>query len=216
MNDNEQQTTTQSVAPVEAKQAADQQQPKDDTSKAPKKAEGVDSDKILAKMQKRIDAVSGEKNSLKDENEHLKAQIKELKGSSKKSVKELSDNDKTKQALSEKDKKIQELQEQIAHSKAVKDAMGVFNDSGFYPSEDVVNLVVTNDPEQTYANTKAILDLIADVQDKAKKGLLKGTTPRVSGKKPTKNLDKMSLLERVELNKKDPAAYKRLIEQSGY
>ena len=59
--------------------------------------------------------------------------------------------------------------------------MQVFNDSGFYPSEDVVNLVVASDAQQTYDNTKAILDLISEVQDQTKKGLLKGKTPRVTG-----------------------------------
>lgn len=178
--DNEQTAEQQSTAPTTEEPSAQQPTAADEAGKTPK-AKTVDSDKILAKMQKRIDAVSGEKNDLKDENEQLKAQIKELKGKSEKSVKELSEDDKTKQAMADKDKQIADLQNQIAHNKAVKDTMQVFNDSGFYPSEDVVNLVVASDAQQTYDNTKAILDLISEVQDQTKKGLLKGKTPRVTG-----------------------------------
>lgn len=214
--DNEQTTTEQqSTAPATEESSTQQPTAADEAGKTPK-AKTVDSDKILAKMQKRIDAVSGEKNDLKDENEQLKAQIKELKGQSKKSVKELSDDDKTKQAMADKDKQIQDLQNQIAHSKAVKETMQIFNESGFYPSEDVVNLVVTSDAKQTYQNTQAILGLISDIQEKTKQGLLKGTTPRVSGKKPTKSLDGMSLMERAQLLKDDPSAYSKLAHDAGY
>lgn len=192
-------TTSQNVTP------ANEEQGKQETQEQPKapKVEGVDSDALLGKLKKRIGKEQSEKNQYKDENDRLKARIKELEGSTdkKKSVKELSDDDKSRDELAAKDKRIQELQNQLDHNKAVKETMAVFQDSGFNPSDEIVEMVVTGDDEQTYANTKAILNLIADVQDKTKQGMLKGTTPRVNGQQSVTKADIMKIKDPLERQK---------------
>lgn len=178
---------------------------KQETQEQPKapQVDGVDSDALLGKLKKRIGKEQSEKNQYKDENDRLKARIKELEGSTdnKKSVKELSDDDRSRDELAAKDKQIQELQNQIAHNQAVKDTMAVFQDSGFSPSDEIVEMVVTGDDKQTYANTKAILNLIADVQDKTKQGMLKGTTPRVNGQQSVTKADIMKIKDPLERQK---------------
>ena len=192
-------TTNQNVTPANEEQGKQEAQ---EQPKAPK-VEGVDSDALLGKLKKRIGKEQSEKNQYKDEVDRLKARIKELEGSTdnKKSVKELSDDDKSKDELAAKDKRIQELQNQLDHNKAVKETMAVFQDSGFNPSDEIVEMVVTGDDAQTYANTKAILNLIADVQDKTKQGMLKGTTPRVNGKQSVTKADIMKIKDPLERQK---------------
>lgn len=178
---------------------------KQETQEQPKapQVDGVDSDALLGKLKKRIGKEQSEKNQYKDENDRLKARIKELEGSTdnKKSVKELSDDDRSRDELAAKDKQIQELQNQIAHNQAVKDTMAVFQDSGFSPSDEIVEMVVTGDDKQTYANTKAILNLIADVQDKTKQGMLKGKTPRVNNQPSVTKADIMKIKDPLERQK---------------
>ncbi|WP_242362523.1 capsid assembly scaffolding protein Gp46 family protein [Limosilactobacillus antri] len=192
-------TTNQNVTPANEEQGKQEAQ---EQPKAPK-VEGVDSDALLGKLKKRIGKEQSEKNQYKDENDRLKARIKELEGSTdkKKSVKELSDDDKSRDELAAKDKQIQELQNQLDHNKAVKETMAVFQDSGFNPSDEIVEMVVTGDDEQTYANTKAILNLIADVQDKTKQGMLKGKTPRVNGQQAVTKADIMKIKDPLERQK---------------
>lgn len=181
---------------------ATEQQDKQDNPKA-LKIDGVDSDALLGKLKKRIGKEQSEKNQYKDENDRLKARIKELEGSTdnKKSVKELSDDDKSRDELAAKDKQIQELQDQLNHNKAVKETMAVFQDNGFNPSDEIVEMVVTGDDDQTYANTKAILGLIADVQDKTKQGMLKGKTPRVNGQQSVTKADIMKIKDPLDRQK---------------
>ena len=104
-------TTNQNVTP------ANEEQGKQEAQEQPKtpKVEGVDSDALLGKLKKRIGKEQSEKNQYKDEVDRLKAQIEELEGSTdkKKSVKELSDDDKSRDELAAKDKRIQELQNQL-------------------------------------------------------------------------------------------------------
>lgn len=194
---NPEESKQQTNPPVE-EQESEQQEPQPQP-KAPK-VDGVDSDALLGKLKKRIGKEQSEKNQYKDENDRLKARIKELEGN-KKSVKELSDDDKSKDALAAKDQQIQDLKNQLSHNKAIKDTLAVFQDSGFNPSDEIVEMVVTGDDEHTYANTKAILDLIADVQEKTKQGMLKGKTPRVNGQPSVTKDDIMKIKDPLERQK---------------
>ena len=79
----------------------------------------VDSDAVVKKLQKRIGAEQSKKNSYKEQLDNALKEIEKLK--SGKSVKTLSDEDKAKKDVDEKDKEIAALKSQIARRQTLDD-----------------------------------------------------------------------------------------------
>lgn len=138
-----------------------------------------DADKLVDKLQKRIGKEQASKNSYKDRLAKAEAKIKELQAD--KSVKEMSDEDKAKQAEDEKDKTIKDLQAKLARQTSIAETDKVFKEAGLSVSDDVLNMVVTTNDKQTYANAKALIDYTNQVQETVRKSYLKGSTPKVTG-----------------------------------
>lgn len=175
-----------------------------DTGTDPKEDKQLDGDKLVKKLQKRIGKEQNEKHSLQDQLDKANAKIKELQ--SGKSIKNLSDEDKTKKAEDEKDKEIASLRAQITRRDNIKQTDEVFKDAGLNVSDDVLNMVVVDDDKQTYANVQALIKYTNQIQSGVKKELLKGSTPRNNGK-PT--------MTKVEINKiKDPIARQKAIAEN--
>uniref|UniRef100_UPI002FE09801 capsid assembly scaffolding protein Gp46 family protein n=1 Tax=Ligilactobacillus sp. TaxID=2767921 RepID=UPI002FE09801 len=78
--------------------------------------------------------------------------IKQLE--SGKSVKELSDKDKARKDTDEKDKRIAELEAQIAHRKALDETDQVLRGSGLSVPSDVLGFLVSDNADTTYTNVK--------------------------------------------------------------
>ena len=143
------------------------------------KSQEFDADKLVDKLQKRIGKEQASKNSYKDRLAKAEAKIKELQAG--KSVKQMSDDDKTKQTEDEKDKTIKDLQAKLARQTSIAETDKVFKEAGLSVGDDVLNMVVTTKDKQTYANAKALIDYTNQVQETVRKSYLKGSTPKVTG-----------------------------------
>ena len=143
------------------------------------KSQEFDADKLVDKLQKRIGKEQASKNSYKDRLAKAEAKIKELQAG--KSVKQMADDDKTKQAEDEKDKTIKDLQAKLARQTSIAETDKVFKEAGLSVGDDVLNMVVTTNDKQTYANAKALIDYTNQVQETVRKSYLKGSTPKVTG-----------------------------------
>lgn len=185
---NDQEQTGQG-APIET--------PEDDEKK-------VDSDKIVEKLKKRIGKEQASKHDLEKQLKDAQAEIERIK--SGKSIKKLSDEDKAKKASDEKDAKIAELEAKLARNEAIKQTAEVFKESGLNVSDKVLDMVVANDDEKTYANVQTLIEFAQSIQSNTKKGMLKGHTPRQNGNNKMSKADIMKIpdpVKRVEAIKQN-------------
>lgn len=181
----------------QAGQGAPIETPEDDDKK-------VDSDKIVEKLKKRIGKEQASKHDLEKQLKDAQAEIERIK--SGKSVKKLSDEDKAKKASDEKDAKIAELEAKLARNEAIKQTAEVFKESGLNVSDKVLDMVVANDDEKTYANVQTLIEFAQSIQSDTKKGMLKGHTPRQNGN------NKMSKADIMKIN--DPVKRVEAIKQN--
>lgn len=181
----------------QAGQGAPIETPEDDDKK-------VDSDKIVEKLKKRIGKEQASKHDLEKQLKDAQAEIERIK--SGKSVKKLSDEDKAKKASDEKDAKIAELEAKLARNEAIKQTAEVFKESGLNVSDKVLDMVVANDDEKTYANVQTLIEFAQSIQSDTKKGMLKGHTPRQNGNNKMSKADIMKIpdpVKRVEAIKQN-------------
>lgn len=189
---------------VQEPQVADQ--PKD-TGTDPKEDKQLDGDKLVKKLQKRIGKEQNEKHSLQDQLDKANEKIKQLQaGKAGKSIKDMSEEDKSKKADNDKDKEIASLKAQIIRRDNIKQTDEVFKEAGLNVSDDVLNMVVVDDDKQTYANVQALIKFVNTIQNGVKKEYLKGSTPRHNGK-PT--------LTKADISKiKDPVKRVKAIQDN--
>lgn len=182
----------------QAGQGAPIETPEDDEKK-------VDSDKIVEKLKKRIGKEQASKHDLEKQLKDAQAEIERIKSGGK-SVKKLSDEDKAKKASDEKDAKIAELEAKLARNEAIKQTAEVFKESGLNVSDKVLDMVVANDDEKTYANVQTLIEFAQSIQSDTKKGMLKGHTPRQNGNNKMSKADIMKIpdpVKRVEAIKQN-------------
>lgn len=185
----------------QAGQGAPIETPEDDEKK-------VDSDKIVEKLKKRIGKEQASKHDLEKQLKEAQAEIERIK--SGKSVKKLSDEDKAKKASDEKDAKIAELEAKLARNEAIKQTAEVFKESGLNVSDKVLDMVVANDDEKTYANVQTLIEFAQSIQSDTKKGMLKGHTPRQNGNNKMSKADIMKIndpVKRVEAIKRNMSLF---------
>lgn len=199
--DNEQNTEQLTDDQEQAGQGAPIETPEDDEKK-------VDSDKIVEKLKKRIGKEQASKHDLEKQLKDAQAEIERIK--SGKSVKKLSDEDKAKKASDEKDAKIAELEAKLARNEAIKQTAEVFKESGLNVSNKVLDMVVANDDEKTYANVQTLIEFAQSIQSDTKKGMLKGHTPRQNGNNKMSKADIMKIpdpVKRVEAIKQNMSLF---------
>ena len=199
--DNEQNTEQLTDDQEQAGKGAPIETPEDDDKK-------VDSDKIVEKLKKRIGKEQASKHDLEKQLKDAQAEIERIK--SGKSVKKLSDEDKAKKASDEKDAKIAELEAKLARNEAIKQTAEVFKESGLNVCDKVLDMVVANDDEKTYANVQTLIEFAQSIQSDTKKGMLKGHTPRQNGNNKMSKADIMKIpdpVKRVEAIKQNMAIF---------
>lgn len=177
----------------------------------------VDSDAVVKKLQKRIGAEQSKKNSYKEQLDNALKEIEKLK--SGKSVKTLSDEDKAKKDVDEKDKEIAALKSQIARRQTLDDTDQVLRENGLVVPSNVLNFLVSDDADNTYSNVKAFIDYTETIKDGVREEFKKGRTPRVSGTTTKavsqKDFDGMTQKERVALFHADPELFRKLTTTGG-
>lgn len=199
--DNEQNKGQLTDDQKQAGQGAPIDTPEDDEKK-------VDSDKIVEKLKKRIGKEQASKHDLEKQLKDAQAEIERIK--SGKSIKKLSDEDKAKKASDEKDAKIAELEAKLARNEAIKQTAEVFKESGLNVSDKVLDMVVANDDEKTYANVQTLIEFAQSIQSDTKKGMLKGHTPRQNGNNKMSKADIMKIpdpVKRVEAIKQNMSLF---------
>lgn len=171
----------------------------------------VNSDAVVKKLQKRIGAEQSKKNSYKEQLDNALKEIEKLK--SGKSVKTLSDEDKAKKDVDEKDKEIAALKSQIARRQTLDDTDQVLRENGLIVPSNVLNFLVSDDADNTYSNVKAFIDYTEIIKDSVREEFKKGRTPRVSGTTAKavsqRDFDSMTQKERVALFHADPELFKK-------
>ena len=199
--DNEQNTEQLTDDQEQTGKGAPIDTPEDDEKK-------VDSDKIVEKLKKRIGKEQASKHDLEKQLKDAQAETERIK--SGKSVKKLSDEDKAKKASDEKDAKIAELEAKLARNEAIKQTAEVFKESGLNVSDKVLDMVVANDDEKTYANVQTLIEFAQSIQSDTKKGMLKGHTPRQNGNNKMSKADIMKIndpVKRVEAIKQNMSLF---------
>ncbi|WP_270398915.1 capsid assembly scaffolding protein Gp46 family protein [Ligilactobacillus ruminis] len=202
-------TVTDTVADVKA---TEPEQTADELKKTEPEQKKVDADEIVKKLQKRIGAEQSKKNSYKEQLDNALKEIEKLK--SGKSVKTLSDEDKAKKDVDEKDKEIAALKSQIARRQTLDDTDQVLRENGLTVPSNVLNFLVSDDADNTYSNVKAFIDYTETVKDSVREEFKKGRTPRVSGATAKavsqQDFDMMTQKERVALFHTDPELFRKL------
>lgn len=214
--DNDATVTDETVADVKAT-ATSPEQTADEPKKTEPEQKKVDADEIVKKLQKRIGAEQSKKNSYKEQLDNALKEIEKLK--SGKSVKTLSDEDKAKKDVDEKDKEIAALKSQIARRQTLDDTDQVLRENGLIVPSNVLNFLVSDDADNTYSNVKAFIDYTETVKDSVREEFKKGRTPRVSGTTTKavsqKDFDQMTQKERVALFHADPELFRKLTTTGG-
>lgn len=109
-------------------------------------------------------------------------------------------------------KERDELKSQLATYEMGKQARSMFEEAKMTVTEEDLQHVVTPEAESTETNVKWLIAHDQAVAERVRQELLKGSTPLdPSSNRKTKSLKDMTLLERSELQRKDPEMYKKLL-----
>ncbi|OAU74766.1 DUF4355 domain-containing protein [Lacticaseibacillus rhamnosus] len=114
--------------------------------------------------------------------------------------------------LQKAQKERDELKSQLATYEMGKQARSMFEDAKLSVTEDDLKHVVTPEAESTETNVKWLIAHDQAVAERVRQELLKGSTPLdPSSNRKTKSLKDMTLVERSELQRKDPEMYNKLL-----
>lgn len=139
--------------------------------------EQSESDKIIEKLQKRLDSKTKAEKEKDTQIEELLGRVAELESGSKKSVKEKSEEEKLAEEQKAKDERIANLEEQIKINNITQQADEVFKESGITLGKDMLSIIVNSDEEQTYANVKTLISFIDTQQQQWEIKRNTGKTP---------------------------------------
>ncbi len=120
--------------------------------------------------------------------------------------------------LEEANRKAENAQAELARYKMRDTARKQLVEGGYTPTDEDIDLIVTDKAESTQQNVQAILSMVERVKSSTRDEMLKGATPQITGdpvKKP-QSLKGMSIIERAELKQNDPQAYAELARKAGY
>ena len=137
-----------------------------------------DADKIVEKLQKRLDSKVKAEKETKSQLEEALSRIEELEKGGKKSVKEQSAEDKESDAQKAKDDEIAQLRQRIKLAEVTQQADEVLKESGLALGKDMLSLLVNEDEEQTYSNVKSLISFLDTQQKQWEVKRNTGVTPK--------------------------------------
>ena len=140
--------------------------------------EKPDADKIVEKLQKRLDSKTKAEKETKTQLEQALARIEELEKGGKKSVKEQSAKEKEAEEQKAKDDEIAKLKQQIKLAEVTQQADEVLKESGLALGKDMLSLLVNEDEEQTYSNVKSLISFLDEQQKQWEVKRNTGVTPK--------------------------------------
>lgn len=166
---------TEPTDPIDTPAGGDGEEGKDGTGKESKVDETVE------KLQKRLHSETANKHSLEEQVADLQKQLDEQKKKPDKSVKSLSDDEKKQKEFEALNKKNEELEAKLKRNEVLSQTRSVLQEDNINVDDSILNLIVTDDDDKTYENIVAIKSLIAKTTESARKGYLKGSTPKDTG-----------------------------------
>lgn len=116
--------------------------------------EGGKTDAIIEKLNGRIGKKQGKKNELQEQLEKAQTELEKLRGKK---------TDKPATQTPEQ-KEVAELKAQIARRDTVDETVSVFSESGVNIPKDIVEVLVTNDHDQTIDNASKLLKFVTSIQ----------------------------------------------------
>ena len=140
--------------------------------------EKPDADKIVEKLQKRLDSKTKAEKETKTQLEQALARIEELEQGGKKSVKEQSAKEKEAEEQKAKDDEIAKLKQQIKLAEVTQQADEVLKESGLSLGKEMLTLLVNEDEEQTYSNVKSLISFLDEQQKQWEVKRNTGVTPK--------------------------------------
>lgn len=196
----------ESGAPEGAEQQPKSEEPEPEQAE-PKAEKTFTQDEVNAMIQKRLDR------ALKDKESEIESARTEAAKLAK-----MNKDQKKDYELQQAQQQAQVAEAKLAHYQLRDTARKQLVDAGYTPTDDDLNMIVTDKAESTQKNAEALLSMVERIKSSVRTDLLKGTTPKGGGMpvKKQKSLSEMSLLERVQLRQEDPQKYADLVSKSGY
>lgn len=158
------------VDPVDPTDSDDSDDPDGDDPK--------DVDKIVEKLQQRLNSKTKETSKTKTLLDQALARIEELENAGKKGIKELSDEEKAAKAQQEKDEEIANLKAKIKIAESTQQADEVLKDAGLVVGKDMLSMLVTEDDQLTLGNVKALIQYTNEQRTAWEKARNTGATPK--------------------------------------
>ncbi|WP_273478649.1 capsid assembly scaffolding protein Gp46 family protein [Ignavigranum ruoffiae] len=124
----------------------------------------LDAEKVVEKLQKRLDSKTKAEKETKSQLEEALNRIAELEQSSKKSVKDQSEEDKQNEIQKAKDEEIAQLRQQIKLSQITQQADEVLKEAGLTVGKEMLSMLVNEDKEVTYSNIKSLISFLDSQQ----------------------------------------------------
>lgn len=140
--------------------------------------EPVDTDKIVEKLQKRLDSKTKSEKEAKSQLDKALERIAELENAGKKGVKELSEEEKASKLQQEKDDEISRLKTQIKIAESTQQADDVLKEAGLVAGKEILTMIVSDDDQKTLENVKALIQYTNDQRNAWEVARNTGETPK--------------------------------------
>ena len=140
--------------------------------------EPVDTDKIVEKLQKRLDSKTKSEKEAKSQLDKALERIAELENAGKKGVKELSEEEKAAKLQQEKDDEISRLKTQIKIAESTQQADDVLKEAGLVAGKEILTMIVSFDDQKTLENVKALIQYTNDQRNAWEVARNTGETPK--------------------------------------
>lgn len=140
--------------------------------------EPVDTDKIVEKLQKRLDSKTKSEKEAKSQLDKALERISELENAGKKGVKELSEEEKAAKLQQEKDDEISRLKTQIKIAESTQQADDVLKEAGLVAGKEILTMIVSDDDQKTLENVKALIQYTNDQRKAWEVARNTGETPK--------------------------------------
>lgn len=140
--------------------------------------EPVDTDKIVEKLQKRLDSKTKSEKEAKSQLDKALERIAELENAGKKGVKELSEEEKAAKLQQEKDDEISRLKTQIKIAESTQQADDVLKEAGLVAGKEILTMIVSDDDQKTLENVKALIQYTNDQRNAWEVARNTGETPK--------------------------------------
>ena len=136
----------------------------DDSEKPDGSDDDTKNEAIIEKLKGRIGKEQGQKNALQEQLNKAQAELEKLRKGK---------TDKKPDEQTPEQKKVAELEAKLARRDTIDETLNVFSESGVNIPKDIVEVLVTDDHDQTIDNASKLLDFVTTIQKKTEASVRK-------------------------------------------